>query len=410
MKRRTRLVLMVSMVAGPLICSPANASAQTTAVRCESVANNRKQCPIAVGVNVVLSKHLSETPCTQGTNWGVGQGFIWVTGGCRAEFTVTGGGTYPPPAQSNENATVNQLRACRTEVDRRLANYTYDQIVVADAGRQGNVSRVRWRAGSTGGTCAVTSSGRVVDFKITPTDGALIPEGGDTAGTGQPAPDVGAAPATLTCESRTGGRQECPIAQNGPIKLTRQLSQSPCRLNDTYGTGAGYVWVDKGCRGEFRVLGAGPGTGAGAGGGFSRTVRVVCESQKQERTECKVAGATSVKLVQQRSLTPCSQNRSFGVGFGHIWVSNGCRGEFDVTVGGGQPGPGVGAGTGTGLPERITCESDGGERNTCAIRKGAAVKLVRQLSTAPCSFARTWGTGDGVIWVARGCRAEFEVR
>ena len=35
--------------------------------------------------------------------------------------------------------------------------------------------------------------------------------------------------------------------------LVRQISQNPCRLNDTYGTGQGYLWVAKGCRAEFEV-------------------------------------------------------------------------------------------------------------------------------------------------------------
>ena len=47
-------------------------------------------------------------------------------------------------------------------------------------------------------------------------------------------------------------------------------------------------------------------------------------------------------------------------GVGHIWVSNGCRGEFDVTVGG--PGDGTGLPGLPGTAERVTCESQGGER------------------------------------------------
>ena len=98
------------------------------------------------------------------------------------------------------------------------------------------------------------------------------------------------------------------------------------------------------------------------------------------------------------------------MGFGHIWVSNGCRGEFEVTVSGGSPGyPGPG-GPGSGLPDRVTCESSSGQRAECRIRTGAQVQLVKQLSTAACVRDNSWGTGYGVLWVDKGCRGEFQVR
>jgi hypothetical protein len=112
--------------------------------------------------------------------------------------------------------------------------------------------------------------------------------------------------------------------------------------------------------------------------------------------------------VRQISTSPCRLNQSFGIGFGHVWVSNGCRGEFEVTVSGAsQPTYPGGA---TGLPQRVTCESSNGERNECRIRNGAQVQLVKQLSSAACVRNQTWGTGDGILWVNRGCRGEFEVR
>ena len=128
-----------------------------------------------------------------------------------------------------------------------------------------------------------------------------------------------------------------------------------------------------------------------AGGNVTR---LTCSSSGAARQECAVSGASRVRLVRQISSSPCTLNQSYGIGVGHIWVSNGCRGEFDVTVGG--PGDGTGLPGLPGTAERVTCESQGGERTECRIRTGAAVQLVRQLSTSPCARNSTWGAGYGV--------------
>ena len=102
--------------------------------------------------------------------------------------------------------------------------------------------------GSAGRHLHGGSNGRILEFN---TDGY----GEDGAG---------ATP--ITCESRSTGRQECPIPSGTKIRLVRQLSQNPCRLNDTFGRGSTYIWVAEGCRGEFEVR----RIGAGGGGGGER--------------------------------------------------------------------------------------------------------------------------------------------
>jgi hypothetical protein len=376
----------------------------------------------------------------------------------------------PAAAQGYPGATAPQLRACRTEADRRLPDYSYDQIQVESESRDQNVANVRWWAGNEGGRCTVATNGRVLAFTRDKDFGEGGVGGGNTT--------------RLTCESKGTKRQECPIPARARVRLVRQISVNECRPNDTYGQGQGYVWVAEGCRGEFEVTtpgqigggqpgGGGPGAvtrmtcaaptngrwecripagsvarfvgqasnltcrpndtygtrsgavwvdrgcqaifeltspGGGGGGNGSYTTRIVCESSGGARQQCPIAGATGIRLVRQISTNPCRLNSTFGMGFGHIWVSNGCRGEFEVTVAGGSPGyPGPG-GPGTGLPSRVTCESSNGQRTECRIRNGAQVQLVKQLSTAACVRNSTWGTAVGVLWVNKGCRGEFEVR
>jgi hypothetical protein len=446
MQRLTRCTVVLSLLAFVGTLSAPRLFAQTSTVRCESRSMSQETCPIPSNARVELTRTLSQEACREGHNWGVGTSFIWVNRGCRAEFAVTSTGYQPGPGYANANPI--QLRACRSEADRRLAAYSYDQISVEPDSRQGNVAYVRWSVGPMSGLCAVTANGRVIQFTNNPVG-------------------IGGTTTRVVCESRYD-RQECRVPAGASIRLIRQLGQEPCRLNDTYGQGPGYIWVAKGCRGDFEVVTAGGGgghgtsrvvcasslntrrqcaippgaqarldrqisevqsrmnqnwgvgpdyvwvtrgcsgefevTGAGGGAGVRR---VVCESRTAPRVVCPVVGATAVRLVQQLSTNPCRLNQSFGVGLGHIWVSSGCRGEFEVVTGGGSPG--AGGGNGTGLPDRVVCESRAGERTECRMRVGGKARLVRQNSTVPCTVNNTWGYGYGVIWVTKGCRGEFEV-
>jgi hypothetical protein len=461
MQRLTRCTVVLSLLAFLATLSAPRVLAQTSTVRCESTGQAQVQCPIPANAKVELARTLSQEACRQRHNWDVAANFVWVSGGCRADFTVTSVGYGP--GTGNASANPNQLRACRSEADRRMPAYSYDQISVEPESREGSVAYVRWRAGTATGLCAVHAYGRVLQFT---TDAGGGWNGGGTT-------------TRIVCESQRTGREECRIPSGARIRLLRQTSQNPCRLNDTYGQGADYIWVAEGCRGEFEVMTAGggggrPGTsrvvcasavnsrrqcaippgaqvrlvrqmsevqcrtgqnwGVGpdfvwvtrgcaaefevtgfaggwqGGGGGVRTARIVCESRTAARVQCQVAGVTAIRLVKQYSTNPCRLNESFGIGVGHMWVSSGCRGEFEVTTGGTAPGGGVGSDNGTGLPDRVLCESKGGERTECRIRVGGQVRLARQISTTPCTPNDTWGYGYGMIWVTKGCRGEFEVQ
>jgi DUF3011 family protein len=456
MQRLTRCTVILFLLAFLGTWSAPRLAAQTSTVRCESNGRSPQQCPIPANAEVELARTLSQEACRQGHNWDVAANFVWVSGGCRADFTVTSIG-YGSGA-GNASANPNQLRACRSEADRRMPAYSYSQISVEPESRQGSVAYVRWHAGTATGLCAVHANGRVIQF-TTDTGGGGWNGGGTTT--------------KVVCESQRTEREECRIPSGARIRLLRQTSQNPCRLNDTYGKGADYIWVAEGCRGEFEVVTGGGGAGRvvcasavntrrqcaippgaqvrlvrqmsevqcrssqnwgvgpdyvwvtrgcagefevtrgeggwqGGNGGGAGTRRIVCEAPSAARVQCRVAGATAVRLVKQYSTHPCRLNQSFGIGYGHMWVSSGCRGEFELVTGG-NPADGVGGG-GTGLPDRVVCESQGGERTECRIRAGGQARLVRQLSTTPCALNNTWGSGYGVIWVTRGCRGEFEVR
>jgi len=58
---------------------------------------------------------------------------------------------------------------------------------------------------------------------------------------------------------------------------------------------------------------------------------------------------------------------------------------------------------------QVTCESQGKDRTSCPADLAGGAELLTQLSGAPCTEGRTWGTDRTGIWVSDGCRAVFKV-
>ncbi len=75
-------------------------------VRCESRSNRRQDCNTGFRSDAVLSRQLSSTRCIEGQTWGQRRGSVWVSGGCRAEFTEVTGGWGPGPGAGNGNYSV----------------------------------------------------------------------------------------------------------------------------------------------------------------------------------------------------------------------------------------------------------------------------------------------------------------
>lgn len=191
---------------------------------------------------------------------------------------------------------------------------------------------------------------------------------------------------TLTCSSDDGRRHYCNVNTFGNIRLTRQISGTPCIQGQTWGYDRQGVWVDRGCRAEFFV-------GTGNEGGQ----RLTCSSDNGRRNFCNADTRGGVQMTRQISSSPCIQGQTWGYNRNAVWVDRGCRAEFVV-----------------GVPARpaaiVSCSSNDGRRNWCAIDPRADVRLSRQISGSPCIQGQTWGVDRRGLWVDRGCRAEFRVR
>ncbi|GAA4864837.1 DUF3011 domain-containing protein [Luteimonas vadosa] len=224
---------------------------------------------------------------------------------------------------------------------------------------------------------------------------------GSPYGYGTPLPTYGN---TIRCESNDGRARTCPVDTRGGVRLTRRLSDSACIQGQTWGYDARGIWVTRGCRAEFQV-GHGQGGAYGVlGGGYGGAGTVRCESNDGRTRTCPVDTRGGVRLVRQLSDSPCIQGRSWSYDGRGIWVSQGCRADFEVGAGGGYGTPSYGVGG------EVRCESEDNRRRTCPVRVRRSVTLQRQLSDSPCIRGQTWGWDRSGIWVDRGCRAVFSIR
>src|SRR5512147_3132854 len=267
-------------------------------VRCESNNNARNYCPADTRGGVRMTRQISGSPCTQGSTWGYDSNQIWVDRGCRAEFEVL------PVSYGSTSASSPMVR----------------------------------------------------------------------------------------CESNNNARNYCPADTRGGVRMTRQISGSPCTQGSTWGYDSNQIWVDRGCRAEFEVLPVSYGSTSAS----SPMVR--CESNNNARNYCPADTRGGVRMTRQISGSPCTQGSTWGYDSNQIWVDRGCRAEFEVLP--------VSYGSTSASSPMVRCESNNNARNYCPADTRGGVRMTRQISGSPCTQGSTWGYDSNQIWVDRGCRAE----
>ncbi|MEO5596163.1 MAG: DUF3011 domain-containing protein [Lysobacteraceae bacterium] len=130
----------------------------------------------------------------------------------------------------------------------------------------------------------------------------------------------------VRCESTGRDRTRCRVDTRGGVQLVRQISSTSCRQGQNWSYDRDQIWVDNGCRADFRVGGYG---GGGYDPGYGRqTIR--CESNDNKTNRCRVDTRGGVRLVRQISSTTCRQGRNWGYDDRSIWVSRGCRADFQT--------------------------------------------------------------------------------
>lgn len=322
MHRHLLLTSLTALMPLALLAAPAHAQSygyDGDTIRCESNSNRQRTCVTGWrGATVV--RQLSDTRCVEGRNWGINNGTIWVSGGCRAEFAESrgnwgGGGGWGGGGNPGNGGTIrcdsndNRQRVCNTGWRR--------SVLVRQLSKSQCVEGRSW--GSSNGNVWV-SNGCRAEFA----EG----RGGNWGGGGGGGNWEGNA-GTIRCESNSSRQQVCRTGWRSAT-LVRQLSDTRCIEGRNWGSNNGSIWVNGGCRAEF-AEGRGGGWGGGGGGGWGGGSNYVveCASDGNRMRSCaweRRAGRPVV--VQQLSSSPCIEGRSWGYNGNSLWVNNGCRARF----------------------------------------------------------------------------------
>jgi len=206
----------------------------------------------------------------------------------------------------------------------------------------------------------------------------------------------------ITCNSERNGYKECRTDWRN-ARVVRRTSNAACIEGQSWGVRRGVLWVDRGCAAVFAEGSGGPGGpgGPGWGGGGSGPQQIQCNSEKNGYKSCRTGDWRSARLVQRTSQAQCVEGRSWGYERGTLWVDNGCAGTFASAQGGGWGGGGGNAG------RRLTCESQKNSYRECQAAGWRGADVLNKTSRAACVEGQSWGLRRGVLWVDRGCAAEF---
>lgn len=226
------------------------------------------------------------------------------------------------------------------------------------------------------------------------------------------APQRGWMAREVVCSSIKGRYHECRIPFRGHARITDQLSATACVRGRTWGEKPGAIWVSRGCRARFGVVG---GRDRGLGDGQwvrDNNYAVTCSSRDGRRSVCTWDNRYGTpRIVQQISSRACIEGRDWGYDSqGGLWVDAGCEARFGY-MSGGSSYPGNG-GWVRDSNYAVECSSMDGRRTVCTwdTRYGTP-RVLQQLSSSACVEGRDWGyDSNGGLWVDAGCRARFGYR
>jgi hypothetical protein len=229
----------------------------------------------------------------------------------------------------------------------------------------------------------------------------------------------------VRCESQDERTRHCVADIRGDVRLVNQLSRSSCIEGRTWGWDRQGIWVTGGCRAEFEIdQGYGSGYGDDRYGrdyGRNRVFR--CESTNSRTVYCDADTRYGVRLLTQHSRSACVEGRTWGYNARGVWVTRGCRAQFQVggrgyddryRYGDGRYGDDRYGderyGYGDQQARLITCQSQDSRYNFCRVSGYIRqAQIRRQISSSQCQYNYSWGYRSDGVWVDRGCRAEFVV-
>lgn len=227
----------------PAAAAAAGGQGYGQTIRCSSDDGKRHYCNMDTRGGVSMTRQVSGSACIQGQTWGYDNRGVWVDRGCRADFTSGRGNGGPGWGNGGGGG---QAVTCSSNNGGR--NY-------CSMNTSGGVRLSRQISGSAcvqGQSWGYDNRGVWVDRGCR----AEFVSGRGNGGIGGPGwGNGGGGYETITCSSDNGSRNYCSIPNNrgNNVILTRQISGSACIQNQTWGVDRRGLWVDRGCRAEFRV-------------------------------------------------------------------------------------------------------------------------------------------------------------
>jgi hypothetical protein len=191
-----RALLMIASVLVLMLLGTEAVHART--IRCESIDNAYRVCPVDTRGGVRLSQQLSSQGCWQNDTWGYDRNRIWVNRGCRAEFQIGGSSR----SSSNDDA-----------VAAALVLGLIGAVISADQHDNRRDNR---------------RDNRNDRYRGNPRN-------------------------VFRCESRDNRFTYCRIPRRGHVEIYKRLSSSACVYGHSWGSERNRIWVSHGCRAEFAV-------------------------------------------------------------------------------------------------------------------------------------------------------------
>ncbi|MDP9191999.1 MAG: DUF3011 domain-containing protein [Acidobacteriota bacterium] len=285
------------------VSGPGSPNFRSSKVVCESLQGVVERCPADTSFGVVVARQLSKAACTEGLSWGLDPDdeYVWVDRGCRAEFLV-GPKTEPIPdpplldsvvvcesddgrrrnCKADTTGGVQIVRSLNDSACRYGREWGYDAsgIWVAKGCRAEFVVRGKPKPMLQTVTCespdqarkacpADTRFGVAIARQLSEWDcihgetwgfdetGVWVTKGcrAQFALGGYRLPPEAVPPTAekVSCESLDGVQKQCAVDTSRGVGLIRQLGDSDCVLNRTWGYDSEGIWVTSGCRAEFAV-------------------------------------------------------------------------------------------------------------------------------------------------------------
>ena len=234
---RTAVAAMMVAWAGLVVPRVAWSARQDALVRCESSARETTRCKADTRGGVTLERQLSRAGCWYDETWGYDAKGVWVSNGCRADFALGRSapevGTPSGSSAASESSSGSGLSGTDVAMGAAavLVVGAIAAAVLANRNDDDDGDRDRCRHRDRRGRC--------------------LDDDEDDSGYGSG--DPWSRDRLVKCESQGHKERYCRVDTRRGVELYRQLSEARCRYGSSWGYDRRGIWVDRGCRADFRV-------------------------------------------------------------------------------------------------------------------------------------------------------------